>query len=462
MLEESPTTGTCQEQKRPGRAAHILLEEIAGTCQEQKPSGRNPLHSRASLAEYHLVLGLFGLIRPWPENDSKRSKTVQVWGRNNRREHFVLTKNQTKNKSNHQQKTTTKMKLYSSVLPTAAFFATVLQTSTAQQLCVETDTPFNAGFGECSTYAEGLGNNSFCDQDVDSNGILAQDACAECGVCVEAAVCIVGETPFNAGFGECSTYAEGLGNNSFCDQDVDSNGVVAQDACAECGLCVEPEQSLETCVETDTPFNAGFGDCSTYAEGLGNNSFCDQDVDSNGILAQDACAECGVCVEAAVCIVGETPFNAGFGDCSTYAEGLGNNSFCDQDVDSNGVVAEDACAECGLCVEPEPSLETCVETEAPFDAGFGDCSTYAEGLGNNSFCSLDVDSNGVVAEDACAECGVCVAAPACVDTGVPFDAGFGDCSTYAEGLTNNFFCSTDVDSNGVVAEDACAECGQCV
>jgi len=186
-------------------------------------------------------------------------------------------------------------------------------------------------------------------------------------------------------------------------------------------------------------------------------------VDSNGILAQDACAECGVCVEAAVCIVGETPFDAGFGDCSTYAEGLINNSFCDQDVDSNGVVAQDACAECGLCVAPVTNPDPpCVETEALFDAGFGDCSTYADGLINNSFCDQDVDSNGVVAQDACAECGVCVAAPACIDTGVPFDAGFGDCSTYAEGLTNNFFCSTDVDSNGVVAEDACAECGQCV
>ena len=110
-----------------------------------------------------------------------------------------------------------------------------------------------------------------------------------------------------------------------------------------------------------------------------------------------------------------------------------------------------------------PPLGTpCVETEAPFDAGFGDCSTYAEGQSNNGFCSSDVDSNGILAQDACAECGVCVAAPACVDTGAPFDAGFGDCSTYAEGQTNNGFCSTDVDSNGVAAQDACAECGLCV
>jgi len=215
------------------------------------------------------------------------------------------------------------------------------------------------------------------------------------------------------------------------------------------------------CVATEAPFDAGFGDCSTYAEGLINNNFCSSDVDSNGILALSACAECGSCVAAPACIVNEAPFDAGFGDCSTYAEGLINNNFCSSDVDSNGVVAQDACAECGVCVVPVPSVETCVETEAPFDAGFGDCSTYAEGLENNSFCDQDVDSNGILAQDACAECGVCVAA--CIDTGFfPFDAGFGDCSTYAEGLTNNGFCSTDVDSNGVVAEDACAECGQCI
>jgi len=200
------------------------------------------------------------------------------------------------------------MKYYSTVLATAAVFATTyLPTSSAQQpICVETAAPFNAGFGECSTYAAGQFNNGFCALDVDSsNGVLAQAACAECGVCVDA--CSDTGVPFNAGFGDCSTYAEGLINNGFCDQDVDSNGILAQDACAECGVCelavttpVAPE-----CVVTDTQFNAGFGECSTYAEGLINNGFCDQDVDANGILAQDACAECGVCQEAVTPPTGE-------------------------------------------------------------------------------------------------------------------------------------------------------------
>ena len=297
----------------------------------------------------------------WPL--TSKTKTECVWTKSSSA--FVLTKIKNQELTNDTNKLTkpTKMKYYSTVLATAAVLATTfLPTSTAQQpICIETSAPFNAGFGDCSTYAEGLINNGFCALDVDSNGILAQDACAECGVCAEA---------------------------------------------------VTPPDHL-FCVDTDTPFNAGFGDCSTYAEGLINNGFCALDVDSNGILAQDACAECGVCEPAVTtpvapdCVVTDTPFNAGFGDCSTYVEGLTNNGFCDQDVDSNGILAQDACAECGVCVEPEQSLETCVETSAPFNAGFGDCSTYAEGLGNNAFCDQDVDSNGILAQDACAECGVC-------------------------------------------------------
>ena len=78
------------------------------------------------------------------------------------------------------------MKFYSAVLPTTAVLTAFLQTSAAHPLdCVATETPFDAGFGRCSTYAEGLGNNIFCDQDVDSNGVRAQDACAECGACVD-------------------------------------------------------------------------------------------------------------------------------------------------------------------------------------------------------------------------------------------------------------------------------------
>ena len=53
--------------------------------------------------------------------------------------------------------------------------------------------------------------------------------------------------------------------------------------------------SLCPCVQSDTPYDAGFGGCPTYAEGLDNHEFCASDVDSNGVLAAEACTECGSC-----------------------------------------------------------------------------------------------------------------------------------------------------------------------
>ena len=391
------------------------------------------------------------------------------------------------------------MKYYSTVLTAAV--AAFLQTSTAQQLCVETEAPYDAGFGGCSTYAAGLINNGFCDQDVDSNGILAQDACAECGVCVTDTTPLTndlceGALPLES-FQTGSTVSATIETVGFCGTDNTAAGVWYTVSGISGPITVDTCSSFSN---FDTKISVFQGSCGglTCVDGNDDDFSCSLNglhssvtwtataseqyfvlVHGFGIATGEfglnAALPSGPPVPPAgtPCIETEAPFNAGFGDCSTYAEGLINNGFCSTDVDSNGVVAQDACAECGVCVEAVPSVETpCIETEAPFDAGFGDCSTYAEGLINNGFCSTDVDSNGVVAQDACAECGVCVsdtAGPAvppagavCVETDAPFDAGFGDCSTYAEGLINNGFCLTDVDSNGVVAADACAECGQCI
>jgi len=41
-----------------------------------------------------------------------------------------------------------------------------------------------------------------------------------------------------------------------------------------------------------------------------------------------------------------------------------------------------------------------------------------------------------------------------------WDAGFGGCSTYAPGESNDFFCDSDL-SGGLYAQEACEECGQC-
>ena len=48
----------------------------------------------------------------------------------------------------------------------------------------------------------------------------------------------------------------------------------------------------------------------------------------------------------------------------------------------------------------------------------------------------------------------------CQGDRVSWNAGRGGCETYAPGYTNNYYCSEDVD-NGLVAWEACHECGMC-
>eukprot|EP00957_Ditylum_brightwellii_P030660 2323362-Ditylum_brightwellii.AAC.1 len=120
-----------------------------------------------------------------------------------------------------------------------------------------------------------------------------------------------------------------------------------------------------------------------------------------------------------------------------------NNFLCGEDEDENGVLADQACMECGKCIDVEPplpsfspsaqpspspsqtpslittptpststlpsppsSLPTCVlyPDESPFNAGFGTCDTYTPGTRNNPSCGEDEDENGVLADQACMEC----------------------------------------------------------
>ena len=282
-----------------------------------------------------------------------------------------------------------------------------------------------------------------------SNGVLAQDACAECGVCVEAeaaptpapvpapvpaptsspSLCIDTGAPFDAGFGGCSTYALGQPNNGFCSTDVDSNGVVAQDACVECGFCVgdtTPTPPNDLC-ENALPLES-FQTGSTVSATIENLGFCGTDNTAagvwytvSGISGQITVDTCSSSSDF------DTKISVFQGSCGVLTCVDGNDDAISCSLNGlHSSVTWTATAsvqyfvlvhgfgsvtgEFGLnAALPVPSEDTpCIETEAPFDAGFGDCSTYAEGLINNGFCALDVDSNGVLAQDACAECGLCV------------------------------------------------------
>jgi len=67
------------------------------------------------------------------------------------------------------------------------------------------------------------------------------------------------------------------------------------------------------------------------------------------------------------CVQTTTPFDAGWGTCDTYAEESNHNhDYCEEDHDNNGLYAHQACAECGQCKDPKPTDATC-PPETPFD-----------------------------------------------------------------------------------------------
>jgi hypothetical protein len=131
---------------------------------------------------------------------------------------------------------------------------------------------------------------------------------------------------------------------------------------------------------------------------------------------------------------------------------------------------QNAWAEVGLgsVYTPPPPPAYCESPPSglPYYAGYGSCGTYAAGQPNYNYCLLDRDSNGILAFDACAECGKgCVAPPQpdCAALSAPYDAGYGDCSTYYYGGGNYYYCLNDIDSTtGLVAFQACAECDLCL
>merc|ERR1719411_401053 len=60
-----------------------------------------------------------------------------------------------------------------------------------------------------------------------------------------------------------------------------------------------------TCQGDRSTFNPGWGGCSTYAEGGDNDGYCSSEKD-NGILAMDACSECGKCEDISNAVDSET------------------------------------------------------------------------------------------------------------------------------------------------------------
>merc|ERR1719235_1741891 len=160
-------------------------------------------------------------------------------------------------------------------------------------------------------------------------------------------------------------------------------------------------------------------------------------------------------------------FDAGFGGCDSYATGAPNHDYCAEDVDSNGVSADDACMKsCQLCEEKDEEDTKCRDN-LNFSAGFGGCDTYAPGGANQDYCEHDFDESlQQTAETACpVSCDSCNASDlgdSKCQNDEDFETKYGKCDSYSLGGSNHAYCATDSDLQGVLAKDACKEaCNNC-
>lgn len=126
------------------------------------------------------------------------------------------------------------------------------------------------------------------------------------------------------------------------------------------------------CQDDPATFETDYGDCSTYAPNREYHYYCEEDFDEHGIFsAQQVCPQCRSCIfagndasNASFFECNASSFDAGFGNCSTYAEGLENHIYCREDQ-LNGTYAVEVCMECGQCyVTTETETSTTMETTA--------------------------------------------------------------------------------------------------
>jgi len=133
-----------------------------------------------------------------------------------------------------------------------------------------------------------------------------------------------------------------------------------------------PGSATSECSATPN-WHAGYGACDTYAPGLITNgaenyAYCDMDKSRTGVMASETCEECGTCFRLPSC-ASVANWHAGYGSCDTYAEGLITNgaenyAYCDQDKSRAGVMASEACEECGQCSISNPSTLASTSTSA--------------------------------------------------------------------------------------------------
>lgn len=214
------------------------------------------------------------------------------------------------------------------------------------------------------------------------------------------------------------------------------------DANRVCQLSHERVQCQQQCKGDSKTWNAGWGDCQTYAK-KPNSNHCEIDKDSSwtlknaGLSASEVCPECGMCTETTTtttttttealpaCMGDPQTWASDYGECQTYGAKKPNFNHCDSDRDSagtsrvnRGLLASEVCTECGKCTVTTTTTTTsyvlaCLGDSETWQSSHGPCWTYARPGSNFRHCSVDKDTTrtlinlGLSGSEVCEECGIC-------------------------------------------------------
>lgn len=167
-------------------------------------------------------------------------------------------------------------------------------------------------------------------------------------------------------------------------------------------LCTGSTCSELECCDTKASCESYTATCAHSSLRLGAVQLCPGDAST---------CNNDICCDKPECTGNRYTFTAGYDNCLTYAQGMGNFDYCDTDLDSSqNYYASQVCRECMRCSQPQVPCLGDSTSRATWDAGYGKCDTYeaptADSPGNSAWCHLDLN-NGFVAEDICSECGKC-------------------------------------------------------
>merc|ERR1719387_1210144 len=321
--------------------------------------------------------------------------------------------------------------------------------------CVD-DASFDAGYGGCETYAPGQGNSGYCELDSDKQtGTLAKDACP--WACSNSSGGLPGgefpEFPEFPG-GEFPGFPGGEFPEFPGGEFPEFPGFPGFP-----GEVVPPIN--EECKDKDDQeWDAGFGDCTTYAYYQGNHSYCNEDADESGVLAKDACScACSSTGE-------EFPEFPGFpGGPGGEFPGFPGGEFPGFPGGPGGEFPEFPGFPGGPGGEfPEfPGGGFPGNYGGEFGYEGGNTEDYEEymnsllGMFGGNF-QIDDDNFGSFFQYD----GQKTQQGSCEDS-TSFSAGHGGCSTYKDGGSNHGYCNEDRDNySNQLAYDACPKaCGKC-